>query len=167
MLHQFAMSVVLGQAIPPQTSMLGWMLSATGSFSGLLVLLSGLLLFIGACYLITTKQRPVVFAAYLVLLPLPVLIGVCGWLKGAIVSLTVIAASPELQLTTPDIAGALANSLLHIFVALLVSAPTYFVLAFGLLSQTWDATKSTPATTRVPPPTVPQARTAGLPLAPA
>lgn len=165
MLHQFAMSAVLGQAIPPETSMLGWMLSVMDSVSGLLVLLSGLALFVGACYVIKTKQRPVVIASYLVLLPLPVLISVCGWIKGTISSLTVIAASPGLQLTTPDIARGLAASLFSIFVALLVSVPTYFVLAYGLLSSTWDGGKPASATARTSLTKTPSSETGGLPLA--
>ena len=106
------------------------------SLSSLLVLVSGLLIFGGACYLVGTKRRPSVLAAYLVLLPLPVLISVGAWTKGLISSLTVIAASPNVTVTTADVAAATAESLLSLFVALLVSAPTYFVLAFGLLLRT-------------------------------
>ena len=166
MLHQFAVSALLGQALPAQTSILGWILS-TMSFSSLFVILSGLALFAGACYLIATRQRPVVIASYLVLLPLPVLISICGWIKGSISSLMVIAASPDLQLTTPDIAGGLAAGLLEVFIALLISAPTYFVLAYGLLSSTWDGGKSSPAPVRVSPTKTSPPQTGGLPLAPA
>ncbi len=106
------------------------------SLSSLLVLVSGLLIFSGACYLVGTKRRPSVLAAYLVLLPLPVLISVCAGTRVLISSLTIIAASPNVSVTTADIAAAAADSLLSLFVALLVSAPTYFVLAIGLLLRT-------------------------------
>lgn len=106
------------------------------SYSSLMVIVSGLLIFGGACYVVATRRRPAVLAAYLVLLPLPVLIALCGMMKGLIASLTVIASSPNLPVTTADIASAIANWLLGMFAALLVSAPTYFVLAIGLLVRT-------------------------------
>lgn len=107
------------------------------SFSSLLTLLLGLMIFIGACYLMATKRRPAVLAAYLVLLPLPLLINLCGWLKGLISSLEAIATLPNVAVTTADLAAATADSLLGLLVALLVSAPSYFVLAVGLLLRTW------------------------------
>ena len=106
------------------------------SFSSLLTLLLGLMIFIGACYLMATKRRPAVLAAYLVLLPLPLLINLCGWLKGLISSLEAIATLPNVAVTTVDLAAATADSLLGLLVALLVSAPTYFVLVVGLLLRT-------------------------------
>ena len=103
------------------------------SLSSLLSLLAGVLIFCGACYLVKTKRRPAVLAAYLVLLPLPVLISLCGSLSGQVSSLSVIAATPNLNVTTADVAAAVADTLLGLLVALLISAPTYFLLAFGLL----------------------------------
>ena len=134
--HCFATSAIVAQAIPPGTSFLAWMAGALNSLSSLMVLVSGLLMFGGACYLVATRRRPSVLAAYLVLLPLPVLIALCGWMNAMIASLTVIASSPNLIVTTADIAEGTAISLLGVLVALLVSAPTYFVLAIGLLVRT-------------------------------
>ena len=147
---------VLAQAVPAQVTQLDWMLGTLG-FSSLLVFVSALLIFGGACYLIATRRRPSVLAAYLVLLPLPVLISLCGVLKGNISSLMVIAASPDLTLTTADIAGGLADSLFGLFVALLISAPTYFVLAYGLLAGTLR-----PPTDSAAPAAIPSDRRAPL-----
>jgi hypothetical protein len=123
------------------------MLDSLNSVSGLLMVLSGLLIFAGACCLIATKQRAGAIAAYMVLLPLPVAISICGWLKGSISSLVVIAASPNLPLTSADVAGGLASSLLCVFAAVLVSAPSYLLLAIGLLLRALRHPHETPCAT--------------------
>jgi hypothetical protein len=87
-----------------------------------------------------------VLAAYLVLLPLPVLIAIFGEMRGMVSALTVIASTPGISLSTEDLAAGTAASLVTVLFALLVSAPTYFVLAFGLLARTLD-----PPTGAAPP----------------
>ncbi len=133
---QFAPPLLFAQAISPNTTQLEWLFSSLGSVSSLLVLLSAALILVGACYLVATRRPASVLAAYLVLLPLPSIISVCGWMKGSIASLAVIAATPNLTVTSADIAGGLAASLFEVLVAIMLSAPTYFILAFGLLSRT-------------------------------
>ena len=91
----FNASLLLGQVIAPDTSFFEWTLAGLASVSSILMLLSALLIFVGACYLVATKRRPAVLGAYLVLLPLPVIISLCGWIKGSINSLIVIASTPE------------------------------------------------------------------------
>ena len=127
---------ILAQAFQPNTSQLGVILGGLSSFSAILALLSAALIFFGACYLFATKRRPAVLAAYLVLLPLPVIVSISGWISGTIASLSVIAASPDLQITNQDIAGGVAASLISLYAAMLASAPTYVVLAYGLLVRT-------------------------------
>ena len=100
-------SVVRAQVIPPNTSLLAWLLVRLSPLSSVLVLLSAASIFAGACYLVATRRRPAVLAAYLVLLPLPVIISLCGLMKGMIASLTVIAATPTLDISNADIAGVL------------------------------------------------------------
>ena len=124
---------VLGQAIPPQTSQLGVFLTSLNSTSGVLALLSAALIFFGVCYSLATHRRLV---AYLMLLPLPVIISISGWISGTINSLSVIAASPDLHLTNQDIAGGFATSLMSLYAAILATSPSYFLLAYGLLSRT-------------------------------
>ena len=72
------------------------------SLAMLMALVSGLAIFGGACYLVATRRPLAALAAYLVLLPLPILIVVCGFLKGMWASLSVISASPDIQLPTTD-----------------------------------------------------------------
>ena len=116
------------------------------SLSSLLAVVSGVLILVGACYLLATKQRPAVLGAYLVLVPLPVLISLCGLLNGIIASLTVIGSS-DAVVSTADVATATAASLLELLVTLVVSAPTYFVLVVGLLLRTLQSQPTPP----VPP----------------
>jgi cytochrome bd-type quinol oxidase subunit 1 len=118
------------------------------SLFSLLALSSGVLIFVGACYLLSTKRQASVLAAFLVLVPLPFLISVCGWMIGMMSSLTVIGSSPELTPTTADIAAATANSLRDVLAALLVSAPIYIALAIGLMLRTLR----TPTDTAAPNP---------------
>ncbi len=124
---------VLAQAIPPNTTQLGVILNSLNSISGVLMLLSAALIFFGVCYSLATHRRLV---AYLMLLPLPVIISVSGWIFGTINSLRVVAASPDLHLSNQDIAGGLATSLTSLYVAILATSPSYFLLAYGLLSRT-------------------------------
>ena len=74
----FNTSVILAQAVPPQTSYLGWMVIALSTASFLLVLISAGLIFLGA-YRLVSKRRPgSTLTSYLILLPLPVIISFCG-----------------------------------------------------------------------------------------
>lgn len=134
--HSITTSAIIAQAGPAQIPYIAWAAGALSSLTSLMVLVSSLLIFCGACYLVATRRRPTVLAAYLVLLPLPAFIAVCGVMNGMISSLMVISLSPNLTVTTADYAGGTASSLLGILFALLVSAPTYFVLAIGLLVRT-------------------------------
>lgn len=70
------------------------------------------------------------------LLPLPALIGVCGSLNGMISSLMVISVAQDLQITASDIAAGVASDLLHLFLALLLTAPSYFLLVYSLTTRT-------------------------------
>jgi hypothetical protein len=124
---------VLAQAFSPDRSQLGMLLTSLDSTSGILMLLSAALIFFGVCYSLATDRC---LSAYLVLLPLPVIISVSGWISGTINSLNVIAASPDIHVTNQDIAGGFAASLMSLYVAILTTSPSYFLLAYGMLSRT-------------------------------
>ena len=106
------------------------------SISSLLALAVGVLIFGGACYLVATKRAASVLAAYLVLLPLPVLINVCDWFYGMMLSFNAIASAPGVVVKTDAFAAAMADTLLNLLLALLISAPTYLLLAISLLLRT-------------------------------
>jgi hypothetical protein len=130
------MSPILGQANPAPMSQLGWILSTQNSLSALLVLLSAAAIFGGACYLVRSQRPASVLAAYLVLLPLPCMISLYGWIDGSVRSFSVLAQSPNITPTSTDIFASLAASLVGLEIAVLVSAPSYFLLAYGLLIRT-------------------------------
>ncbi|MEI8018358.1 MAG: hypothetical protein WCH39_09145 [Schlesneria sp.] len=145
---------VLAQGITINTSQFGVILRALTSTSAILALLSAALIFFGVCYSVATHRRLV---AYLVLLPLPVIISISGWISGTINSLSVIAASSDIHLSNQEIAGGFATSLMILYAAILATLPSYFLLAYGLLSQTlnppadFGANKTNPAKSPVEP----------------
>ncbi len=116
---------------PVQVSYLAWMYQALGIFYALVLPLTGMLLFIGACLVVAMNRRPAVIAAYLVFLPLPLLIGLFGSIQGAISAYSVIAvssASPD----PAEIAAGISTALFSTLVGFIVSFPAYFVTAIGL-----------------------------------
>ncbi len=132
---QFNTLLLIAQAVPSDASFLGWIVSALTTISSLLIVVTSALLFFGAYYLVSNKRPAASLASYLVLLPLPLLISICGWIYGSIASLATIAATPDLAITNQGVAGGLAASLLSVLFAILVSSPTYVVLAYGLIAR--------------------------------
>ena len=122
------------------SSFAAWIIRVSG-LAGLMVMASGLAVFIGACLVVIRSRRPAVIKAYLVFLPLPLMFGVYGALKGNISSLSVVAMS-EVTLTSSEIAGGVAESLLLPFEAMTVIFPSYFVIAIGLFIRTLAADPS-------------------------
>lgn len=147
-------STLLAHAIGAQTTQLEWILHSQNSVGSLLVLLSAALLFSGTLYLLKTRRPASVLAAYLVLLPLPCLLSICGAIKGTAASLQVIAVSPDLAVTRADWAGGVATWLTGLLIAMLVSAPSYALIAYGLLSRTIRPLSAAPQSisSRVTPP---------------
>jgi hypothetical protein len=81
-----------------------------------------------------------VLASYLILLPLPLAISICGILKGMISSYVVISLT-EVHVSEAEYAGGYAACLTDLLAVLLATAPTYFVLAYGLIMSTLRTTK--------------------------
>jgi len=78
---------------PMRQSYLGMMRMGLGPIYALLLPLSGFLVFVGACLVVALNRRPAVIASYLVILPLPLLIGLFGTLHGFLASYQVIYIS--------------------------------------------------------------------------
>ncbi len=136
MLLADALAFVLAQANGPGQSILWWAVSALGDASGFWVVVSSAWIFWGAWYRVSSKQPPAALAAYMALLPLPALISVCGTLKGMISALMVIGATANIEITSTDIAAGVAVDLFHLLAALWLTAPSYFLLAYGLTTRT-------------------------------
>lgn len=122
-------------AMEPQRSYLSWMFSAMGPFYGLLIPFVGFILFIGACLVVGANRRPAVIAAFLVFLPLPMMIGLFGSLQGFIASLLIMASAGTAPKPS-ELAEGVSMGLFTTLVGLLVTFPGYLVLAFGLFFRT-------------------------------
>lgn len=125
----------------PGASFLRWVQDAMRltSLSSLLVLVSSLLIFCGACYLVASRRQSSVLAAYLVFLPLPIVISMYFATSGVVTSLNAIASTPGVSLTTDAVAAATAQLLGEVLFAVLINAPSYFVLAIGLFLRTFNS----------------------------
>lgn len=111
------------------------MFNALGPFYALVIPFAGLAVFVGACVVVSFNRRPAVIAAFLVFLPFPLLIGLFGSLQGLISSLSSIAMSGTSPMPS-DVAEGISVGLFTTLVGLVVTFPSYFVLAFGLFFQT-------------------------------
>lgn len=132
---------IQGNPAPAPRSFLMWMIEATDSVTGLFALVFGLAIFIGACWVVAKSRRTSTIASYLVLLPLPTFVGILGFLKGCAASLSVIAVS-DVHPSSSEWAGGFAASAFLMFVCLMVTLPSYLVLAYGLLASTRNSSAS-------------------------
>jgi hypothetical protein len=128
----FAQSPVVFAQVHPHIghSYAEWVIQCLGLF-GLLSMLSGLAIFIGAGLVVALARRPAVIASYMVFLLVPLLFGILAATNGTIASFSVIALS-DTQLKQSQLAGGLAEAMLPLFSALGVTIPSYLVLAIGL-----------------------------------
>lgn len=138
---------VLAQAKAPllKGSYLQWFLDRLGPFYSLVIPLAGLLIFFGACFVVLRSRRPAMIAAWLVLVPVPLMIGLQAAVMRQLPSLLIIATS-GVQPTAAEIAEELASSLVPLFLGSLETWPAFFVLAAGLIFRTYQAGKYRPAT---------------------
>ena len=124
--------------IPVSMTFEMWVMHRLPSIYSIMELLSGLLIFVGASYFVATRKRVAVLAAYIFLLPLPILISIFGSIVAWMWSFYVIwATGPTLK--AQDFAECVAISLLDLGFAVAVSGPSYLVVAIGLLARTLNS----------------------------
>ena len=134
----------LAQAGEPEGgSFLVWLVEVLGLF-GLLALLTGVVIFFGACLVVFLARRPAVIASYFAFLLLPLLLAITGALKGLVGAFSLIARA-DVDLKQSQIFGNITEVLVLPLSALLVTIPSYFVLAIGLFVRMLLADKG-PAT---------------------
>jgi ABC-type transport system involved in multi-copper enzyme maturation permease subunit len=146
-------SGLLAQGQPPVPKPYAiWVAEALGLL-GLLTVLSGAALFVGACLVVSLARRPAVIAAYSLFLLLPLLLGALGALKGCVSSFSVLAMSGT-QIKQWQIFGGLAETLVLLLTALTVTLPSYLVIAIGLFVRTLvaDGRPTTHGRMAEPPP---------------
>jgi|GEM_PF-5024880 len=115
-----------------------WWFIETMSLTDLIVIVLSVAIFIAACLAVAKSRKASTLAAYLVLLPLPTFIEVLGQLKGIVASLSVLSQT-DTHLTNQEWAGGFAESAVSMLLALLVTLPSYLVLAYGLLASTRES----------------------------
>jgi di/tricarboxylate transporter len=117
---------------PRQMSYLAWVYHSLGLMYSLALPLAGLMVFLGAVLVVILAiRRPGVIAAYLVFVPLPLLIGVFGTVDGLIRSHSVIAMA-DYAPKPSEVSQGYSMALLCLLVGMLATAPGYFVTALGL-----------------------------------
>lgn len=132
-------------AQPGRITQLGWMFQSLGPIYGVLIPFCGLAVFLGALLVVVGSRRPSVSAAFLVWIPLPLLIGLVGAIHGTISICAVIART-----TTPaspsELAAGISMTLFAALFGLLCTLPGYLVIAFGLLLRTiaWRGPQEVP-----------------------
>lgn len=128
--------LILAQAIPGGTSEYQWWGRAVSDFTGLLVAIAGALIFLCAWLLLATRRRNSALAAYLLMVPIPVVICLIGQMSGMLSSLLVIAATPDRSVPQSDLASGFATTMAQLLFAIMVTIPTYVLLAIALLVRT-------------------------------
>ena len=140
--HAAVWSALVTQANLEQAnkSFLWWFIETMG-LTGLIVIVLGVAIFIAVCRVVAKSRQTSTLAAYLVLLPLPMFIEVLDQLRGIVASLSVLSQS-ETHLSNQEWAGGFAGSAVSMLLALLVTLPSYLVLAYGLLASTREPSAS-------------------------
>jgi len=132
--------LLLAQAGEPvNDSVLGWLARSLGPVYGLLIPLTGIAVFVGGLLVVAFSRRPAVIAAYLVFVPLPLLIALFGTIHGAIHSYLVIAMSVT-QPKPAEIAQGTSTALAASLVGIMATFPAYLVVSIGLFLRTVGST---------------------------
>jgi hypothetical protein len=125
----------------PSMNLLQWMYYSLGPFYLLLLCGSGFLVFAGALAVVALSKRPAVIAAYLVFVPLPLLIGVFATFDGFISAFAVVATASA-QPKPSEVAEGISTGLFSMWFGLGAMFPGYFVTSVGLFVRTLLGGKS-------------------------
>ena len=119
-----------------------WYWRSLGWFYGVAISLSGFLVFIGACLVVTKRDRPTLIVSYFFVVPLPFFIGIYGSIEGVIISLQ----PHHGRLNLADAGTGISTSLCAMLVGLAVTSPSYLVILIGLFARLSlrDRSSSTP-----------------------
>lgn len=118
-----------------QLSLLEWAYQSLGPFYILALFGSGFVIFVGGCLVVLLARRPSVSAAYLVFVPIPLLIGVFGTFEGFIAAMSVMGTSSSAPQAS-EIAEGLSMSSFSTLVGILCMLPAFFVVSLGLFLKT-------------------------------
>lgn len=119
---------------PRQQSMLGWTFRALGWTYTLALPLAGLIAFVLAL-IIVIRGGSYAGSALLFVVPIPLLVGLLGFLDGLIRGYQMLA-TPNSAPKPWEMAEAVSTSLVTPLVSMLLMAPAYLVAAGGLFLRT-------------------------------
>jgi hypothetical protein len=102
----------------------------------LLMLLAALTVFVLTLLLLVFGRKPAAWAALILIVPTPLLIGFFGTISNWNAGWAVLALS-DTQLKPSELNGLFAEILIPLWVGMLLSAPTYFVAVVGLLIRSF------------------------------
>lgn len=125
-----------------QQSMLSWLIHSAGTL-GLLVLISSLIVFVGALVVVFASRRPAVIAACFPWLLLPLWLGFLGALWGGMQWFLIVAGSPIFP-EMRHLGEAVSTALISPFLALLLTSPSFLILSAGLFFRTLATGKQPP-----------------------
>jgi hypothetical protein len=132
-------------------SYLSWMIDRLGPFYSSVIPLTGLSLFFAACFVVMRSRRPGTIAAWLVFVPLPLLIGlyaaISRWVS---FSAGLSIAAPGTVITSVESAEVVSRGLVPIYFGLIEIFPAFLILAVGLLVRTYQAGGIRPGATQNP-----------------
>ena len=135
-------------AEPGEQNFLIWLIQCLGLF-GMLAVLVAIALFFGSWIVVFAARRPAVIASYCVFLLLPLLLAVAAALKGLVAAFSVYAMA-DTDMKQTHIIGLLSEVLVIPLTALMLTIPTFFILATGLFIRTLFAGKSQSAAATKP-----------------
>ena len=130
-----------------QGSYLGWISERLGPFCGLAIPLTGLGVFCAACFVVMRSRRPAMIAAWLILVPLPFLIGFQAALfRRVSVSAELSMGAPGGSLTNAQIGEIASRGLVPLCMGLIEVWPAFFVLTVGLIGRIYQSGLNGPST---------------------
>jgi hypothetical protein len=128
-------------------SFISWMFEQLGPYYGIGLPLLGLLLLAAGVHAVLTSGGPGRVAAYLALVPLPLLVGLIGMLQGLGSAATTVAES-AVQPVPKELAGDIALAIFAPLLSLYAALPGYCVLAIGFLLRNMRLESAAPAAIR-------------------
>jgi hypothetical protein len=132
---QSACLVAQADAPGMEPSFASWFIGCVGLF-GLLTLLAGMAVFLGACVVVVLSRRPKTIAFYRMFLLLPLLLGVAGAVKAGVSSLAVLDV-PGVRISAMQVVAVVFHAALTpLGDALVVTLPSVLVLAIGQFVRT-------------------------------
>jgi hypothetical protein len=126
--------------VPERLSYVQWIAEILGSL-GLLAIVLGVAVLAGACVVVARSRSPAVVAAYLVFIPLPLILAVFAAAKNTLGAFAVLS-SDDPNWFEPAVAQCLGEGAVFIMCGILATMPAYLVTAIGLFRGTVQANQA-------------------------